>query len=154
MPHSKNSELTSALADGLDSQIAAMQSLRACLEEEHRVLQTRDPDELLSVADRKSACLGEAGRLNRQYQEIEARQGPTRPDTTNRELGPRRDKLDTLTRLCRDLNNANGSLIRRQKNRVEKTLHILRGEPERTDVYGPSGATMNRTSGRRILASI
>ena len=154
MPHFENKEITTALSDGLDKQIAAMESLRACLEDEHRVLQSRDPEELLSVAERKSACLGEARRINRLYQEIETRETTGSRNTTGPEVIRRHEKLDTLTRMCRDLNNANGSLIRRQKTRVEKTLHILRGEPERNDVYGPSGATTHRSPSRRVLASI
>lgn len=150
MPHSRHNELTTGLSDGLDRQIAAMETLRECLEEEHRALQSRDPEQLLSVAERKTACLRDAGRISRLCQELDARDTAQSPVAVRR----RREQLDTLTRMCRDLNNVNGSLIRRQKTRVEKTLQIMRGEPERSNVYGPSGTTAGRNSARRILASI
>ncbi len=154
MPNFSRKELTIALSEGLDRQIAAMETLRACLEEEHRALQARDPEQLLSVAERKTTCLSEAGRISRLCQENEVHEASQPPVTDSGAIGRKRDQLDTLTRTCRDLNSVNGSLIRRQKTRVEKTLQIMRGEPERPSIYGPSGTTAHRNSARRILASI
>ncbi len=150
MQHSIHNEPATSLSDELGRQIKAMEDLCACLEDEHQALQSRDPEQLLSVTERKTACLGNAGRISRICQELEAHTAIVSGDIVSRQ----RDQLDTLTRLCRDLNNANGSLIRRQKNRVEKTLQIIRGEPERPGIYGPSGNTANQYSARRILASI
>jgi flagellar biosynthesis/type III secretory pathway chaperone len=142
------------LSDGLDRQIATMETLRTCLEEEHQALQSRDPEQLLSVTERKTACLSDAGKISRLCQELEANEAAQTPTTSGRAISRQRDQLDTLTRMCRDLNIANGSLIRRQKTRVEKTLQIMRGEPEHADVYGPSGVAASRNSTRRILTSI
>ena len=145
------------LSNGLDRQISAMETLRACLEEEHRALQSRDAEQLLSIAARKNACLSDAGKISRLCQELETREAaqmPTASDEADSHHSRRREQLDTLTRTCRDLNNVNGSLIRRQKIRVEKTLQIMRGEPERAEVYGPSGATAGHHAARRILVSI
>jgi flagellar biosynthesis/type III secretory pathway chaperone len=154
MPHSRHNELAITLSDGLDRQIAVMETLRTCLEEEHRALQSRDPEQLLSVAERKTACLSDAGRISRLCQELEVREAAQTPTTSGGAVSRRREQLDTLTRMCHDLNNVNGSLIRRQKTRVEKTLQIMHGEPEHSNVYGPSGVTAGRNSTRRILASI
>jgi len=154
MPQSNHNESTTTLSDGLDRQVAAMENLRTCLEEEHRALQLRDPEKLLSVAERKAACLNDAGRISRLCQELEAREAAQTPTASSEGVSRRREQLDTLTRLCRDLNNANRALIRRQKTRVEKTLQIMHGEPERSDVYGPSGTTAGRNSAHRLLISI
>jgi flagellar biosynthesis/type III secretory pathway chaperone len=154
MPYSNDNELMTALSDGLDRQIAAMETLRACLEEEHRALQIRDPEQLLSVTERKTACLNDAGQISQLCQELEARIAEQMPTASSQAVSRRNEQLDTLMRMCRELNNVNGSLIRRQKMRVDKTLQIMRGEPERTDLYGPSGATTGRNSAHRLLASI
>ncbi len=154
MSRSSNNGATISLSDTLDRQIAAMETLRACLEDEHRALQNRDPEYLLSVTERKTACLTDAGRLNRLCQELESHDTIQAQSVSDSAVNQQREQLDTLTRLCRDLNTANGSLIRRQKTRVEKTLQIMRGEPERPDVYGPSGTAAGRSSARRVLTSI
>jgi len=154
MPHLNHNEPAINLSNGLDQQIAVMETLRGCLEDEHRALQSRDPEQLLSLAELKTTCLSDAARINRQCNEIEAQVTTSAMINSDPGVNRRREQLDTLTRTCRDLNNINGSLIRRQKTRIEKTLQIMRGEPERSDVYGPSGAAAGRNSARRILASI
>jgi len=154
MQHSAHPTLTDSRSAGLDSQIAAMETLRQCLEDEHRALQVRDPEQLLSIAERKSICLNEAARIDRQHRELEAGGATQTPIAADKPCRKQREQLDTLTRVCRDLNVANGSLISRQKTRIEKTLQIMRGEPDRSDVYGPSGATPGRGLARRLLASI
>ena len=152
-PSSIRGEPATTLSAGLDQQISCMETLRLCLEDEHRALQSRDPERLLSIAELKATYLSEAGRIHRQCNELEAREVATTSTSSSQHVR-RREQLDTLTRMCRDLNTVNGSLIRRQRNRVEKTLQIMRGEPERAQVYGPSGATAEHNSARRILASI
>ena len=142
------------LSDGLDQQTAAMETLRACLEEEHLALQTRDPEQLLTVAERKKTCLANAAQISLRYQELETMAAANSPATSDQALDQRREQLDTLTRLCRDLNNVNGSLINRQWNRVDKTLQIMCGGTERSSVYDPSGNKPRQNSARRILASI
>ncbi len=152
MSKSNYNETATALSDGLNQQITVMEALRGCLEDEHRALQSRDPEQLLSVTELKTNYLDAAGRINRRCSELEAQTTPAAANDP--EIGRRRDQLDTLTRLCRDLNNVNGSLIRKQKHRVEKTLQIMRGEPDRPGVYGPSGTSPDRSATRRVLASI
>lgn len=151
MTHSELTTGADRLVEELDSQIVAMENLRSCLEEENRALQSRDPELLLAVTERKTACLGEADRIARLHRSAEPADTSTR---NSRNVARRREQLDTLTRTCRDLNNANGALIRRQRVRVETTLRILRGDPGRTDVYGATGQQSQDTPTRRILASI
>lgn len=154
MPHSNDNELMKKLSDGLDRQITAMEALRTCLEEEHRALQLRDPEQLLSVTQHKAKCLEDSSQTGQLLQDLEARIARQIPNASSRAISGRKEQLDTLMRTCRELNNVNGSLIRRQKTRVDKTLQIMRGEPEHTDVYGPSGATTGRNTAHRLLASI
>lgn len=153
--HDSNHQVpTDARSGELEQQIATLETLRECLEDEHRALQVRDPEQLLSIAGRKAACLTEAGRIHQKRSE--PRSGNAmRATITSSDTGKKqRERLDTLTRVCRDLNVANGSLISRQKVRIEKTLQIMRGEPERSHLYGPTGTTTNRNSARRLLTSI
>jgi len=154
MQHSRAGETVISLSDGLDLQIGAMEALRALLEEEHRALQSRDPEQLLAVTRRKTACIGKAAQINLKRRELEAREAMQTPSARAGAVNRQRERLDTLTRLCRDLNHVNGTLIRRQKIRVEKTLQIMRGEPDQPRLYGPSGNTADGNSTRRILASI
>ncbi len=149
MAFSRHSENETALARGLDQQITAMESLRTCLEEEHKALNSRDPEHLLSIAERKQACLSGAAQINRQCLELESHTSAV----PSQAIDKQRDQLDTLTRVCRDLNNVNGTLIKRQKTRVNKALQIMLGEPEQAHLYDPSGNTRQNPT-RRILASI
>jgi len=154
MQHSRADENVIALSDGLDRQIGAMEALRALLEEEYRALQSRDPEQLLAVTRRKTDCIGKAAQIGLKCRELEAREATLTSTDRTGAVCRQRERLDTLTRLCRDLNHVNGTLIRRQKIRVEKTLQIMRGEPDQPRLYGPSGNTADGTSTRRILASI
>lgn len=137
----------------LGRQIATMEALRDILKEEHRALQLRDPETLLSIAERKAACLEEAERAKQQLEELELPAAEKAATAGDPSINLQREELDTLTRLCQELNTVNGKLIGRQKTRIETSLRILRGEPESPDVYGPSGtrADQNRS---RLLASI
>jgi len=154
MQHSGSDETVISLSDGLDRQIRAMEALRALLEEEYRALQSRDPEQLLAITRRKTTCIGEAAQINLKRRELEVRETAQTSSDRTGAVSRQREQLDTLTRLCRELNHANGALIRRQKIRVEKTLQIMRGEPDQPRLYGPSGNTADGNSTRRILASI
>ncbi len=151
MTHSQQTTNTDRLTGGLENQITALENLHTCLEDEHRALQSRDPEMLLAVTERKMACLGEANRIARQQRETESAETSI---VIDRDIDRRREHLDTLTRTCRELNDANGALIRRQRVRVETTLRILRGDPAQTDVYSPTGQQSQNGPARRILASI
>lgn len=138
----------SALIEELARQIDAMKALRTCLDEEHRALQLRDPEQLLTVIERKNDCITEANRIEEVCRELDP------ADTIrDRAIRKKRDQVDTLARTCRDLNEANGSLIRRQRMRVETTLQILRGDPDQSGVYGPSGASDSTGTSKKLLAS-
>ena len=137
----------------LDRQISTMAALRDILEEEHQALQLRDPDTLLSISERKTACLKEAERVQQQLQALELPTAQETANPDNQSLNQQREELDTLTRLCQELNTVNGKLIGRQKTRIETSLRILRGEPESPEVYGPSGTRAGKINSR-LLASI
>lgn len=134
----------------IDRQIDAMNELRDCLEAEHRALQIRDAEVLVSASEQKDASLIKAAKLGKTLASL--------LDAETDDISPAsragREQLDTLTRTCRDLNDANGSLIRRQKMRVETTLHILRGTQEQPAGYDPSGKTTRTGSSRILLGSV
>lgn len=139
----------SALIEELTRQIDAMKALRTCLDEEHRALQLRDPEQLIVAIERKNDCIGEAKRIEEACRELDPADS-----IRHRAIRKKRDQLDTLARTCRDLNEANGSLIRRQRTRVQATLQILRGNPEQSSVYGPSGETDNAGATRTLRGSV
>lgn len=151
MMHSQPTTETGRPTGSLENQITALENLRTCLEEEHRALQSRDPEMLLAVTERKTACLSEANRIARQQRETGSAQTSV---VVDRDTNRRREHLDTLTRTCRELNDANGALIRRQRVRVETTLRILRGDPAQSDLYSPTGQQSQNGPARRTLASI
>ena len=138
-----------SLIAGLDRQIDALEQLRACLEEENLALQARDPEQILSIAERKAAVITQASRFTQE------RSAPATP-ATSAEIQSRHERLEVLARTCKDLNDINGAMIRRQKDRTEATLRIFRGDSTEPagGVYGPGGETGRSTKTRRTLASI
>ncbi|MDH3977205.1 MAG: flagellar protein FlgN [Gammaproteobacteria bacterium] len=149
MTNSPKSQPSAAIADSLEQQATAMEELRACLEEEYRALQMRDPEQILTITEQKHACISEATRTEQRCRELGV------DDCNERAIVKKRSNIDTLIRTCRDLNDANGALIRKQKSRVEGTLRILRGEPEETaNTYGPRGTNAAATLSRKFLASV
>ena len=144
-----NENNIATLADGLDQQIDAMKSVRACLEAEHRALHERDPEQLLAAVERKQVCMSAVERIDRRCRDL----GEI-GDDEGVDGDRKREQLEVLARVCRELNDANGQLIRRQQARVETTLHILRGGAEPPAVYGPSGGHNHGGTARKILASV
>jgi len=127
------------LAALLEQQIPAMEAVRDCLKEERRALAERDSAALEQAAGRKAELIGAAGQLEKKRLQI----APDRESMDRLSVTPGiRDRwhlLLQLTRECRQLNDANGMLIRAQQRRVETTLDIVRGTPSATAVYGPDG---------------
>lgn len=134
------------LAQLLDEQIDAMQSVLLALESERNALAARDGEALLQAVGAKADALAGADQAEQRRQGLLDRLGlPDRPGRPARSfsadggIGQRWQQVLALTQQCRALNDANGQMIRGQRRRVEGTLRCLRGGPAAAAEYGPTG---------------
>jgi flagella synthesis protein FlgN len=138
----------------LDRQLEALGRVLEMLGDEHEALLGRDAAALELVTGSKADALARADDLERRRREL----APTLSDmerfAQDPGIGGRWERLLELTRQCRDRNDANGRLIRRQQARVESALGLLRGDSTSgdRDLYGPDGE-QRRGNGRAPLAS-
>lgn len=134
------------LAQLLDEQIDAMQSVLLALESERDALAARDGEALLRAVSNKASAIAGADGIEQRRQATLDRLGlADRPGRAGRSfsadggIGQRWQQVLALTQQCRALNDANGQMIRGQRRRVEGTLRCLRGEPAAAAEYGPAG---------------
>lgn len=104
----------------IEREIAALGAVEAALRDERQALEARDAAALLAATDRKAAALAAAAELT-------AGRGPLAGTTAAAAGTPRYPALRALARRCRELNDANGALIRAQRQRVEGLLAVLTG---------------------------
>jgi len=141
------------LSELIDRQIEAMGTLHACLQAERRALDTRNAEELSEAAAGKSERLTVIGTLEQQrVRLVPDAQAMASLCGSEPELAGRWRELLELTASCRDLNEANGTLIRWQRRRVEGTLGLLRGASGPA-IYGPDGGNQTGARVRTPLAS-
>jgi flagellar biosynthesis/type III secretory pathway chaperone len=127
----------------IEREIAALGLVEAALRDERAALEARDAAALLAATDRKSAALAAAAALTSERQAL-AGDAPLPTDTGPQ---PGAATLRTLARRCRELNDANGVLIRAQRQRVEGLLTVLTGSPAAIPAtYQPDGTP---AAGRR-----
>lgn len=113
------------LLDLLDREAVALAAVFAALEDEQQALHDRDAAALLDAANRKGEAIGVAARLEQERRSLldegflGERSGPG--------IDSRFRRLRELAARCRDLNDANGALIRGQRRRVEVSLRLIRG---------------------------
>jgi flagellar biosynthesis/type III secretory pathway chaperone len=69
------------------------------------------------------------------------------------EVRERNLKLRQLVESCREINDGNGLMIRRQSQRVDNTLRLLRGGRGDSVVYGPKGTPGQKTNVQTLLTS-
>ena len=141
-----------ALSELLDQQISTLESLLTCLEAERQALGSRDVAALEQATARKTSQLSTADQLEKQRRALVPDEGTMRKLAREPAIGPRWQQLMALTLRCRELNDANGMMIRWQHRRVAGTLHLLRGAPT-VDTYGPDGDSSQATKSRTPLAS-
>jgi flagellar biosynthesis/type III secretory pathway chaperone len=101
----------------IEREIAALGAVEAALRDERQALEARDATALLAATDRKAAALAAAAELTAGRQSL----------ATDAAGTPRFAALRALARRCRELNDANGALIRAQRQRVEGLLALLTG---------------------------
>ncbi len=130
-----------APADILAREGEALADVLEALEAEHQALLARDAARLTEATAAKSRAMAQAAALEAERKAVMA-------------LGEMDDEtlqpLRQLARRCRDLNEANGALIRGQRRRVEASLSLIRGGQGGVApaTYGPDGIrTARRTPG-------
>lgn len=138
----------------LDQQIAAMDAVLSCLTIERDALQSRDIDQLVDITEQKNAALTAANSIDQQRRNILSPAENDGQDGTDSEMVQRRQKLGSLAEACRELNDANGLMIRWQSRRVDNTLRLLRGDRGEEVVYGPKGEPGRRNINQTLLTSV
>ncbi len=135
-----NPAAATQLTELLDQQLAALESVLNVLAREQTALEARDVAALESLTAEKQEHLAAAAGLEQQRRELAPSPAAMETLAESPAIAERWARLLELTRACRDHNEANGRIIRRQQRRVESTLTLMRGQGEQTDVYGPDGA--------------
>ena len=150
-PNQRRSELFGLI----DREVTALTLVLDALVSERAALEARDAEGLLAASDRKAEGIAGAGRLEQERRELlHAEPGLAEADAgIDRRFGD----LRALAAHCRELNEANGLLIRGQRRRVEGSLRLLRGGRANADVYadvyGRNGETRLPRLRRGPLAS-
>jgi flagellar biosynthesis/type III secretory pathway chaperone len=116
----------------IEREIAALGVVEAALHDERQALETRDAAALLAATERKAAALAAAAGLT-------AGSGPLAGTGAAATGSPRHAALRALVRRCRELNEANGALIRAQRQRVEGLLAVLTGGAATPATYQADG---------------
>ena len=111
------------------------------LEAERAALRSRDAEALLTAVRRKGDALDRATHASDHV-------GAADP------AGTPGESLRALAARCRELNDANGALIRGQRRRIDGALRVLVGNTgNAAEVYGRDGGTQFMPARRRPLAS-
>jgi flagellar biosynthesis/type III secretory pathway chaperone len=126
----------------IEREIAALGAVEAALRDERQALEARDAAALLAATERKAAALAAVAELTAGREPPAA--GPADASGT-----PRHAALRLLARRCRELNDANGALIRAQRQRVEGLLALLTGGTATAPATYQADGT--RASARRAL---
>ncbi len=135
------------LVNLLDQEIETVSAILECLHSEQAALTARDSDAVIRIAGEKAAKLALAEDLGTQ------RRGFSQ-EVTSRAIDNKKQELKALTINCRELNDANGLLIRRQQQRVETSLNLITGGRVEPSVYGPDGGKPTQLRSRAPLASV
>jgi len=137
----------------LDRQIKAMEDVFSCLQAEREALESRDVDELMAIAERKNSTLLAADQVDQQRRGLTGSSQIAGQESQDPEIRERNRKIRQLAESCREINDANGSMIRWQSRRVDNTLRLLRGGRGEAVVYGPKGMPGQKTNAQTLLTS-
>ena len=150
-----DSDATAAMKDLLDRQVAALEKVLESLDHEREALMDRDAAALELVTKEKQQALAKADDLEQQRLALAPDLSAMELLAAAPEVASRWEKLLDLTRRCREQNDINGRMIRRQARRVESTLQLMRGQPSGSGVYGPDGeSTQGNGQSRPPIASV
>ncbi|MDJ0927306.1 MAG: flagellar protein FlgN [Gammaproteobacteria bacterium] len=148
-------DATVAMKDLLDRQAAALEKVLETLDHEREALMNRDAAALELITKEKQEALAKADELEQQRLALAPDLNAMELLAATPDVAPRWEKLLDLTRRCREQNDTNGRMIRRQARRVESTLQLMRGQPGNAGVYGPDGeSSRSGGSNRPPIASV
>lgn len=146
-------ELQAEMHALLERQVVALGQVLESLQQEREALGRRDAAGLERASRRKQAVLQVADRLERRRLELAPDLASMEALATTPDIATRWEQLLDLTRSCREQNEVNGRMIRRQQRRVEATLQLMRGRSDAPAVYGPDGERRSGGKPGRPLAS-
>lgn len=149
-----NPATVTRLTELLDQQVAALESVLDVLGREQAALESRDPAALEQLTAEKQEKLAAAAAFEQQRRELAPTPAAMETLAESPAIAERWARLLDLTRSCRDHNDANGRIIRRQQQRVESTLTLLRGQGNRGQVYGPDGGDSSGRASRQPITSV
>jgi flagella synthesis protein FlgN len=141
------------LAELLDQQVAALEAVLDVLTREQTALQLRDAAVLESLTAQKQERLATAAALELRRRELAPTPAAMDHLAESPGIAARWAQLLDLTRACRDHNEANGRIIRRQQRRVESALTLLRGRGDQPKLYGPDGESRGKGPSRQPITS-
>jgi flagellar biosynthesis/type III secretory pathway chaperone len=131
-----------ALVDRLQAivagELAALRDVLEMLGRESAALRARDVGALPGISDSKADAVARAANLGQQRQVLLQEF----PDAGEAAASSALASLRELALECRQLNEANGLMIRSQRRRIEGALGILCGGQPGVSVYGRDGAAL------------
>ncbi|MBL8197533.1 MAG: flagellar protein FlgN [Chromatiales bacterium] len=148
---SERTALGARLQEIVAEEAAAMRGVLEILGQESAALLARDVGALPGISNSKADAVARAADLGQQRQALlQENVDPAQGGVVTSALA----QLRALALECRQLNEANGLMIRSQRRRLEGALNILRGGQPGVDVYGRDGAaTQPRRLSRGPLAA-
>jgi flagellar biosynthesis/type III secretory pathway chaperone len=147
--------LIARLQEIVAEEAAAMRGVLAILGQESVALLARDVAALPAISNSKADAVARAAALGQQRQTL-LQENPDSGQAGVSALSQSHEttQLRALALECRQLNEANGLMIRSQRRRLEGALGILRGGQPEVNVYGRDGAaTQTRRVSRGPLAA-
>lgn len=145
---SDQTALTTRLQEVVAEETAAMRGVLEILGHESAALLARDVAALPGISNSKADAVARAAGLGQQRQAL-LQENPDQAGVASALA-----QLRQLAIECRQLNEANGLMIRSQRRRIEGALSILRGGQPGVNIYGRDGAaTQLRQLSRGPLAA-
>lgn len=150
------------------NQLELAQQMDALLQAEHRALKVSNPDLITRIANEKIELLNTLERLERQRSAWLLARHPELPVYDRRALlkliapEQRRDfavelaKLLKVLQTCRRQNQINGAIAHASRQFAERTLSVLRGQPQHEaghSLYGRRGETISQATSFSVTSA-
>jgi len=138
------------LADLLEQEIAALETVLDALDAEQQALESRNAEALTSATQLKVQRI-EAAKVRSEARHRQVPDAAAVPDDP--ELRQRWESLRDLAEACKARNERNGLMISVQRRNLEQTLAVLRNETPEPALYGPDGDSPQRSRRGGLLGS-
>ncbi|OGT21939.1 MAG: hypothetical protein A2342_05455 [Gallionellales bacterium RIFOXYB12_FULL_54_9] len=156
-----NSLVVQELFDALSDELLAVQDFVELLQQEQRLLMENETEQLLNLAERKSARalklneLGEIRRnlLRKQLRELSRETIHSWLKINSPEGLALWHKIITLAEQSQEINTINGELIQMKLRHIQQTLTALGGAVRQASLYGPDGQPDFSPGGGRSLGN-